>query len=129
MQFVPGASGLAKMAHLSEFQRAQLLRELSALEADNDMIIVDCGAGIGPDVLHFASAADNVLVVTAPEPTAITDAYALIKVLDADALHRAGEPAGELRGRPAGGPRRPTSGSPTVARQFLGMKVWTPATS
>ena len=45
------------------------------------MIIVDTSAGIGPEVLHFAIAADDVLVVTAPEPTAITDAYAVIKLL------------------------------------------------
>jgi flagellar biosynthesis protein FlhG len=81
VQFVPGASGLAAVAGLTEFQRAHLLDELAALEADNDMIVVDCGAGIGPNVLCFAAAADNVLVVTAPEPTAITDAYAMVKVL------------------------------------------------
>lgn len=81
VQLVPGASGLARLAHLSEFQRAQLLREMGKLEADNDIILVDCGAGIGPDVMHFASAADSTIVVTAPEPTAITDGYAVIKVL------------------------------------------------
>ncbi len=81
VQFVPGASGLAGLADLSEFQRAKLLDDLGALEADNDIVIVDTGAGIGPDVLKFASCADTVLVVTAPEPTAITDGYALIKVL------------------------------------------------
>ena len=81
VQFVPGASGLSKMAHLTEFQRAQLLQELSALEVQNDIIIIDTGAGIGPDVLHFASAADSVIVVTTPEPTAITDGYAFVKVL------------------------------------------------
>jgi len=81
VQFVPGASGVAKLASLSEFQRVQLLNELAALEADNDLIIVDTGAGIGADVLQFAAQADNVLVVTAPEPAAITDGYAVIKLL------------------------------------------------
>jgi len=81
VQLVPGASGLAKLAHLSEFQRAHLVREMAQLEADNDVIIIDCGAGIGPDVLHFVAAADSVIVVTAPEPTAVTDGYALVKVL------------------------------------------------
>ena len=81
VQFVPGASGLARMAHLTEFQRAKLLSDLQLLEAENDIVVVDCGAGIGPDVLAFSAAADNALVVTAPEPTAITDAYAFIKVL------------------------------------------------
>jgi len=81
VQFVPGASGLAKLAHLSEFQRAQMLQELSRLEADNDIIVIDTGAGIGPDVLHLATSSDSVIVVTTPEPTAITDGYAFIKVL------------------------------------------------
>lgn len=81
VQLVPGASGLAKVASLTEFQQAKLLDDLSALEADNDIIIVDCGAGIGSDVLNFASGADNFLVVTTPEPTAITDSYAVIKVM------------------------------------------------
>jgi len=81
VQFIPGASGLAKVAGLSEFQRAQLLRELSRLEASNDIIVVDTGAGIGPNVTHFAAASDHAMVVTVPEPPAITDAYAVIKVL------------------------------------------------
>jgi len=81
VQFVPGASGLATLADLSEFERGRLLRELTSLEADNDIILVDCGAGIGPSVLQFAAAADRAVVVTTPEPTAITDAYAVIKVL------------------------------------------------
>lgn len=81
VQLVPGANGLARLAHLSEFQRSLLLEQLSALESDNEIIIVDCGAGLGPDVMHFAAAADNVLVVTTPEPPAVTDAYAVIKVL------------------------------------------------
>ncbi len=81
VQLVPGASGLAKMAQLSEFQRVRLLEDLTALEMDNDMIIVDTGAGIGPDVLQFVANADKAIVVTTPEPPAITDAYAVIKVL------------------------------------------------
>ncbi len=81
VQFVAGASGLARLANLSEFQRTRLAEELTQLEADNDLIIIDCGAGIGPDVLQFASGADIVLVVTTPEPTAITDAYGMIKAL------------------------------------------------
>jgi len=81
VQFVAGASGLAKMANLSEFQRTRLTEELTQLEVDNDLIIIDCAAGIGPSVLQFASGADIVLVVTTPEPTAITDAYGMIKAL------------------------------------------------
>jgi flagellar biosynthesis protein FlhG len=81
VQFVPGASGLARLARLSDFQRAQLIKELTVLEADNDVIVVDTAAGIGPDVVQLASAADHVLVVTTPEPPAVTDSYAMTKVL------------------------------------------------
>jgi len=81
VQLVPGANGLAQMASLSEFHRAHLLNELSALEAENDIVLIDTGAGIGPDVMHFASCSDIVLVVTTPEPTAITDSYSMIKLL------------------------------------------------
>lgn len=81
VQLVPGASGLAKLADLSEFERVRLMEDLTALEADNDIIVIDCGAGIGPDVVQFAMSADNLLIVTTPEPTAITDSYAAIKVM------------------------------------------------
>ncbi|NQU75624.1 MAG: MinD/ParA family protein [Planctomycetes bacterium] len=81
VQLVPGASGLARMADMNEFHRTKLLGELSVLEEDNDVIIVDTGAGIGNNVITFAFGADTILVVATPEPTSITDAYALIKVL------------------------------------------------
>lgn len=81
VQFVPGASGLARLADLSGFERAQLVKQLTVLEEDNDIILADCGAGIGANVLHLVSAADEALVVTSPEPTSVTDAYAVIKIL------------------------------------------------
>ncbi len=81
VQFIPGANGLGGLANLSAFQRAQLMNDLTVLEGDNDIIMVDCAAGIGPDVLQFATNADDVLVITTPEPTAITDAYAMVKML------------------------------------------------
>jgi flagellar biosynthesis protein FlhG len=81
VQLVPGASGLARMADLNEFQRTKLVQDLATLEEENDIIVVDTGAGIGRNVITFASTADTVLVVTTPEPTSITDAYAVIKVL------------------------------------------------
>lgn len=81
VQLVPGANGLAKLANLTDFQRAQLMKQLTELEGDNDIIVVDTAAGIGQDVIQFARSADNVLIVTTPEPTAITDSYAMTKVL------------------------------------------------
>lgn len=80
-KLIGGASGLAKMADLTDADRHRLLLALDAIEAEADVIILDTGAGISPNVLSFNRAADHVLVVTTPEPTAITDAYASIKVL------------------------------------------------
>jgi flagellar biosynthesis protein FlhG len=78
---VAGASGLARMADLTEGDRARLLGELETLQDSADVLIIDTGAGIGRNVLAFTAAADQIVVVTTPEPTAITDAYAVIKVL------------------------------------------------
>jgi len=81
VQLVPGASGLARAAEMSDLQRTRLERELLKLEQDNDIILIDTGAGISPNVVSFAASADNVMIVTSPEPTAMTDAYAVAKVL------------------------------------------------
>ncbi|MGF1633753.1 MAG: MinD/ParA family protein [Phycisphaerae bacterium] len=78
---IGGASGLARMADLADADRDHLLDQLAALEEEVDIIIIDTGAGISPNVLGFTRAADQVLVITTPEPTAITDAYAVIKVM------------------------------------------------
>jgi len=85
---IGGASGLAKMADLTDADRARIVSALAELEEQTDVILIDTGAGISPNVLAFTRAADQVLVVTTPEPTAITDAYAVIKVLGRDGLER-----------------------------------------
>jgi flagellar biosynthesis protein FlhG len=82
IQLICGASGLAEMADLTEFQRQRVVQELSTLEHQADVIVIDTGAGISPGVLCFCEAADHTLVVTTPEPTSITDAYAMIKRLN-----------------------------------------------
>src|SRR3954468_1507868 len=80
-KLIGGASGLARMADLTDFDRARIVESLMAVEHSADTIVIDTGAGISPNVLSFTRAADHVLVVTTPEPTAITDAYAVIKVI------------------------------------------------
>ncbi len=80
-RLIGGASGLARMADLSDFDRQRLVNALGELESQTDIILIDTGAGISPNVLSFTRAADHVLVVTTPEPTAITDAYAVVKVI------------------------------------------------
>jgi len=81
VEMICGASGLEELADINEFQRRRLLKELSRLQNDNDVIIIDTAAGISRLVVGFCLAADHVLVVTTPEATAMTDAYAMIKVL------------------------------------------------
>jgi flagellar biosynthesis protein FlhG len=76
-----GASGLEDLANIDEFRRHRLLRELSRLQNDFDVIVIDTAAGISKLVIGFCLAADHVLLVTTPEATAMTDAYAMIKVL------------------------------------------------
>jgi flagellar biosynthesis protein FlhG len=78
---LPGASGVSDLADLDEQRRSFMLQDLRVLECRFDVLIVDCGAGIGAGVLSFLRAADAALIVTTPEPTSITDAYALIKCL------------------------------------------------
>ncbi|MHC4159870.1 MAG: MinD/ParA family protein [Planctomycetota bacterium] len=81
VEVICSTSGLERLANLNEFQRQRLLRELSKLQENSDAIIIDTAGGISRPVVGFCLAADHVLVVTTPEATAITDAYAMIKVL------------------------------------------------
>ncbi len=81
---VPGASGLSDMASLTPAHHAGIVNAFSELTVDLDALLVDTAAGIGDGVLRFAEAAHEVLVVVCDEPTSITDAYAIIKVLSAE---------------------------------------------
>lgn len=81
LRFIPGASGLDQLANLSEFERQSLLLQMQGLESSTDTLVFDCGAGIGRSVMRFAQSAQRVMVVTTPEPTSMTDAYATVKVL------------------------------------------------
>ena len=86
-RLIPGASGVAGMADLRSRHRAILLKQLVALERVADDIIIDCAAGISSNVLAFAAAAHTTLVTTTPEPTAVTDAYGMVKSLLQQAPH------------------------------------------
>ena len=122
VSLLPGASGLSELADLHPAQRDQLIERLGWLEERADMVLIDTGAGIGAGVRSFAAAAGELLVVTTPEPTAIADAYALIKVVrnqhpdtrfgvvvnQANSRSEAMEAAGKVI---------------CVARRFLGLEV------
>ncbi len=83
--FVPGSSGECEVADLSEFERQTMKHSLRTLAASTDITLLDCGAGVSRNVISFATHADRVVVVTTPQPTALIDAYAVIKT-----LHREG---------------------------------------
>ncbi|QDT93454.1 P-loop NTPase [Gimesia algae] len=78
---VTGASGLTDLADCSEAVRKDVLGQMQELEATHDFLILDNGTGIHRSIRQFVTTADDVLVVTTPEPTAIADAYATIKSL------------------------------------------------
>ncbi len=80
IQIIAGASGFSKIANLSEDERKTFIGELAAL-ANADVIVIDCAAGVSSNVISFVAAADDAIIVTTPEPTAITDAYGIIKII------------------------------------------------
>jgi flagellar biosynthesis protein FlhG len=80
IRIVAGASGFAKIANLTEEERKNFVNELSELSSA-DIIIIDTSAGVSNNVLSFVEAADEALIITTPEPTAITDAYGIIKII------------------------------------------------
>ena len=80
---VPGASGLLDAADCSSVAQREILAQLDELERQHDFLIIDTGTGIHRTVRHFVAAAQTVLIVTTPEPTAIADAYATLKALTA----------------------------------------------
>lgn len=82
IRVVPGASGVQQMAELSEAEHAGLIRAFSEIGADLDVLIVDTAAGISDTVVSFSRAAQELIVVVCDEPASITDAYALIKLLN-----------------------------------------------
>lgn len=81
IRILPASSGIMELADLSESQRLYFLSEMEALEAEVDILLIDTAAGINNNVIYFNLAAQERVVVLTPEPTSLTDAYALIKVL------------------------------------------------
>jgi len=80
-RIVPGGSGISDLASLSAQELLRLAGDFRPLEEGMDYLLLDCAAGISVQTILFLQAADDVLVVTNPDFTAMTDAYALIKVL------------------------------------------------
>lgn len=80
--FISGGSGIAGLSNLSRDYLAYIIQNLSELDAIADFIIIDTAAGISDAVLEFLVASGEILLVTTPEPTSITDSYSLLKALN-----------------------------------------------
>jgi flagellar biosynthesis protein FlhG len=78
---IPASSGVQELVHLTEGQKINLLDEFDSLNDTFDILLIDTSAGISANVLYFNLAAAERIVVVTPEPTSITDAYALMKVM------------------------------------------------
>lgn len=117
-----GCSGLRHLSDLEQAERDFLLRSLEDVETLADFVVMDTGAGISANVVQFSAAADDCIVITIPEPTAITDGYAVIKAVARE------KGAGRIRtvvnmvddGREA---LRASERIRAVARRFLGVEV------
>jgi MinD-like ATPase involved in chromosome partitioning or flagellar assembly len=81
LKVIPAASGIADYANLSTEKQQKLLGALTQLESQFDYLLIDTAAGIGNDVLSFVESAQHSIIVISPEPTSLTDAFSLIKVL------------------------------------------------
>jgi flagellar biosynthesis protein FlhG len=78
---IPASSGVQELAHLTEGHKINLLNEFDILNSMFDILLIDTGAGISSNVIYFNLAAQERLIIATPEPTSITDAYALMKVM------------------------------------------------
>jgi len=81
IKILPAGSGVQRFTRLDAEQKMRLLEALDSMHNDFDFVLIDTEAGISENVTYFTTAAHEILVVTTPEPTAITDAYALMKLL------------------------------------------------
>lgn len=81
VKFISGGSGVQELVKLNKTQLVDLLMKLGKLDEEADVILIDTGAGLSENVISFVHAAREVILVTTPEPTSITDAYALIKTI------------------------------------------------
>lgn len=81
MSILPASSGIQELTHLTREQKVQILSALDYLIDGMDILFIDTAAGISSNVMDFNATAHEIVVVVSPEPTSITDAYALMKVL------------------------------------------------
>jgi flagellar biosynthesis protein FlhG len=123
ISIVAGASGFSKIANLTEEERQYFIEQLETL-SNADIIIIDTSAGVSSNVLDFIAAADDAVIITTPEPTAITDAYGIIKIIatEYDELNL-GLKLVVNRVKSAGDAKKVADRMTTIAGQFLNLKV------
>jgi flagellar biosynthesis protein FlhG len=123
ISIVAGASGFSKIANLDEEERQNFIDELDTL-SNADVIIIDTSAGVSSNVLDFIAAADDAVIITTPEPTAITDAYGIIKIIatEIDSLNM-GLKLVVNRVHSVAEAKKVADRMTTIAGQFLNLKV------
>lgn len=86
LDFISGGNGFLELAELSEIEREEILIKIHKLEELYDIIIIDTGAGISKNVTAFLTISEEIIVITTSEPTALTDAYSIMKVISEEKL-------------------------------------------
>lgn len=81
IKFISGGSGLKELANITNKQMAYIIEKFSYLDKVSDIILIDTGAGLDNAVLNFVKASNETIILTTPEPTSITDAYAIVKAI------------------------------------------------
>lgn len=117
-----GSGGVQELADLNEAQRIKFLGALQELQHQAEVILIDTGAGLHRNVLAFAVAAEEVVIVTTPEPTALMDAYGMIKILHREKR----EPQIQVVVNMAGSPMEADEAGQkltVLAKRFLDLKV------
>ncbi|MFA0737167.1 MAG: hypothetical protein LKKZDAJK_000246 [Candidatus Fervidibacter sp.] len=118
---LPGASGIMELARLDGHAFATLHARLMAVEGRFSILLADAAAGIGPDVLAVCQAAHELLLIVTPEPTALTDAYGLLKVLARQGFNRPIRILVNMVNSPAEGEAGERLHS--AAQRFLGLRT------
>lgn len=84
IKFIAGGSGIYSLANLDSVQLSNISGQINKLDSLADIVLIDTGAGLNYNVMNFVMAADEVIIITTPEPTAMTDAYAIMKAYAAE---------------------------------------------
>jgi flagellar biosynthesis protein FlhG len=121
IKIIAGASGFHQLANLDAKQIGDFIQSVAELDTD-DYMIIDTGAGVSQNVLRFVIAADDIFVVTTPEPTAITDAYGIIKSIASQSPDKSVKLIVNRVNSVSEG-KRVAQRVITIAGQFLNMKV------